>query len=254
MLLCIDIGNTNIKCAIINDDTIIAKTRLGTDPSKTSDEYLVNLYTLLAISKLNSHDITDAIISSVVPKLTSTFEKTIQSLFNIDSLIIGPGIKTGLNILLDDPATLGSDLVAACVAVINLYSSPAIMISLGTASVSCVIDKNKNMRGGLISPGIEISLEGLTNKSALLPSIDLRAPKSVIGKNTIDCMKSGIVLGEACKIDGLIDKIEEELDEKCTVIATGGLSKSIIPNCTHDIIIDEDLIIKGLQIIYNKNK
>lgn len=253
MLLSVDIGNTNIKFGVFKEDELICSLRIATDIKKTADEYAVDLFTLFRINQIDRKDIKASIISSVVPKTTPFIVKAIKQVLNIDSLIVGPGIKTGLNILLDDPAQLGSDLVCACVSAIKNYSSPAIVISMGTATAICIIDENSAMRGGIIAPGVQISLDALTQRGALLASVGLDAPKSIIGKNTNDCVKSGVVIGEACKIDGIIDKIEKELGTKCTVIATGGLSHSIIPNCSHEITIDDNLIIKGLKIIYDKN-
>lgn len=254
MLLCIDIGNSNIKYGIFKNDELILNVRVQTNKLKTADEFIVDLFTIFNINKIEYKEIKKAIISSVVPKLTDAIKKAILNVLNINSLIVGPGVKTGLNILLDDPAQLGADLVAASIATSTLYTCPAIVISMGTATAMCIIDKNKNMKGGIIAPGVNVSLEALTNSTALLPSIGLSAPKSIIGKNTIDCIKSGVVIGEACKIDGLINKIEEELGEKCTIVATGGLAKNIVPNCAHKIIVDENLIINGLRLIYEKNK
>lgn len=254
MLLCIDIGNTNIKCAIYNNDDLITSVRIATDLKKTADEYSVDFYTLLKVKELKITNINNVIISSVVPSITGKIERAIKQVLNAEVMIVGPGIKTGLNIQIDDPAELGADLVVASVAASNLFSSPSIVISMGTATAMCVIDENKTMKGGIIAPGVNISLEALTQRSALLPSIELKAPKSTIGKNTTECMKSGVVLGAAAMIDGMIDKIEKELNKKCTVIATGGIADSIIPNCSHDIKVDNDLIIKGLKIIYNKQK
>ena len=253
MLLTIDIGNSNIKWAVFDGDDIKAHLRISTDKNKTDDEYSIYLHGLLFRKKIDPKSVTGAVISSVVPKITPLIEFAIKDNLGIEPLVIGPGVKTGLNILLDDPAQLGADLVCGSVAASNLYTPPAIIISMGTATAICVIDEKKNMRGGLIAPGVNISLDALTNSGALLPSVSLDIPKYTIGRNTINCIQSGIVLGEACKIDGLIDRIENEIGCECTVIATGGLSKNIIPACKKDIIIDENLIIKGSKLIFERN-
>ena len=253
MLLTIDIGNTNIKWCLFDGDDPIVNFRIATDRDKTSDEYAVIISTFLNLKKIDLNNINGAIISSVVPILTGCISQSVESVFGIKSLIVGPGIKTGLNILLDDPAQLGSDLVCACIAASKLYSYPSIIISMGTATAICTLDKKSNMRGGLIAPGLNISLKALTSSGSLLPSVSLQAPENVIGRNTIDCIKSGVIIGEACRIDGLIDRIEKELGSKCSIIATGGLAKYVIPSCTHDIILDDNLIVKGLKILYYKN-
>nr|MCR5647587.1 type III pantothenate kinase [Acholeplasmatales bacterium] len=167
--------------------------------------------------------------------------------------VIGPGIKTGLNIKIDNPQTLGSDRVCDAVCVIEEYKVPAIIIDMGTATTISVIDKNKNHIGGMIIPGIKTSLDSLSTNASQLPYISLDDPKVLIGKNTIDCMKSGIIYGNVALVDGLIDRIKEELDEDYVVIATGGLSKLVIKHSKHNIIYDENLLLKGLYYIYKKN-
>ena len=170
-----------------------------------------------------------------------------------DVLVVGPGIKTGLRILLDNPAQLGSDRVADAVAAVNFYPTPLILIDMGTATTISVIDKEKNFLGGLIIPGLRVSLDSLTNRTSQLPKISLVPAKRVIGTNTIDCMKSGIIHSTASSIDGVIERIEEELGESCTVVSTGGLANVVIPYCKRSIKLDETLLLKGLRIIYEKN-
>ena len=178
---------------------------------------------------------------------------SIHKITDAEVLIVGPGVKTGLNILMDNPKTLGSDLVVNAVAGISEYPVPLILIDLGTATTISVIDNKKNYIGGMILPGVRTSLDALTARAAQLSGIDLEAPKRVIGKNTIECMKSGIVYSNAALIDGVILRMEEELGEKATVIATGGLAKSIVPYCKEDVILDDDLLLKGLLWVYKKN-
>lgn len=199
-------------------------------------------------------DIIDgAIISSVVPSVTNTVKTAIKKYFGVNSKVVGPGIKTGLKIVIDNPAQLGSDLVVGAVAGIKEYPVPMIIIDMGTATTLAVINSKKEYIGGVIMTGMAVSTDALISRTAQLPKIAFEKPKKVIGSNTIDSMKSGIMYSNAGAIDGLIERMENELGEKCTVIATGGLAGVIVPLCKHDIILDDDLLLKGLNIIYNKN-
>ena len=199
-------------------------------------------------------DFTGGIISSVVPQLNEILKKAVKKLIDHEPLIVSPGIKTGLNIQIDNPATLGSDIVVGCVAACAAYPKPLIVIDMGTATTIVVVDKNSVYRGGVIIPGVMVSMESLTKNAAQLQSISLDAPSKTIGTNTADCMRSGIVFGNAAMVDGIIDRMSDEIEGTPTIIATGGLAQKIIPHCHHKIIIDDELLIKGLEIIYNKNK
>lgn len=254
MLLTIDVGNTNIKLGIYDGDELHRIIKISTDSHKTADEIAVDLYTLLQVYSVDSYDIDGCIICSVVPRITNRLKAAVKSVTGVDALIVGPGIKTGVNICIDDPATLGADLVVASAGAQSMFPIPCIVISMGTATAMFVIDKNKRMLGGTIAPGVSISLDALTSHGALLPSISLNAPKNVIGKNTDDSIRAGVVIGTACMIDGMISKIEEEIGSKCTVVATGGIAPMIVNSCSHDIILKDDLILEGLRIIYDKNK
>lgn len=253
MLLAIDVGNTNVKVGFFDKDKLIKDLRVSTVPSKTADEYSFMLISLFNTINIKKEDISGCVISSVVPLVTYMLKKAINDTLNINPIIVGPGVKTGLNITIDDPSTLGADLVAGCVAMSNMYKKPCIFISMGTATVLSVLDKGGNMCGCIIAPGVGISLSALTSSGALLASVAMQAPNHTIGKNTEDSIKSGIVLGTACMLDGMIDKIEAELNSECAVVASGGYSDTIIKNCSHKIDIDENLIMKGLRIIYEKN-
>lgn len=254
MLLVVDVGNTNIKLGIFDNDTLKFESRIATDRKKTLDQYSVELYTIFKVHNIECSSISGSIISSVVPQVTSPIRQAINMLTGKDSMILGPGVKTGLNIRIDNPSKTGSDLVAACVAAGALYSCPCIIIGMGTATTIVVIDEDKCMIGGALMPGVSISLNALTSTTALLPSVSFDAPEKVIGKNTEHCMQSGIVIGTACMLDGMIEKIEQELNQKCTIVATGGIAPQIVSNCMHKIILRDDLILEGLKIIYNKNK
>ncbi len=253
MLLTIDVGNSNIKFGIYDGEQLHRIIKLSTDSHKTADEFAVELYTLFQVYSVDCFSIDSCIICSVVPRVTKRLKAAVKSVTGIDALIVGPGIKTGVNICIDDPATLGADLVVACAAAQNMFSTPCIVISMGTATAMFAIDENRRMLGGTIAPGVSISLDALTKGGALIPEIELNAPKNIIGKNTDESIRSGVVLGTACMIDGMIDKFEQELGQKCNVVATGGIAPMIAGSCSHDIILKDDLILEGLRIIYNKN-
>lgn len=254
MILAVDIGNTNIVVGGFDEDNIVFVERISTDTSKTELEYVVMFHALIDIYGITMEQFTGAIISSVVPPLNQIIISAIKKFFNIDALLVGPGLKTGINIRMDNPASVGSDLIVNAVAGLKKYGAPLIMIDMGTATTISVLDDKKNYIGGTIMPGVRVSLDSLVNRTSQLPKISLEAPEYVIGKNTIDCMKSGIIMGQAASMDGMIDRIWNELGYKTKVVATGGLTPRIIPNCVHDIIIDDELTLTGLKIIYEKNQ
>lgn len=254
MLLCTDVGNTNIKFALYENDKQIVKVRFSTEAKKTDDELAVELYTIFHINNVDINKIDGSIISSVVPVVTEALTKAIKTVTGNDSIVLGPGVKSGLDLRIDNPSTLGSDIVAMCVAVKELYSCPAIIIGLGTATTILYLNEKKCYCGGAISPGIGISLDALTNHGALLPSIELQPPKKVINTNTEDCIRSGVILGTASMLDGMIDRYNEEAGVDSFVVASGGLASAVIGNCKHDIIVNDDLVLEGLRLIYLKNK
>lgn len=266
LVLAIDMGNSNIVIGCVSDDKVYFEERLCTDYKKSELEYAVIIKTVLELYGIKSSDIKGAIMSSVVPQLTNVVKTAIRKVVNIEPMIVGPGIKTGLNLLMDEPRRVGSDLVVDAVATIKEYGYPAIIIDIGTATTMSVIDQNGNYVGGTIHPGVQVALDSLVSRTAQLPRISLDAPTKVIGKNTTDCMKSGIIYGNAACIDGMIERLAEQLgcelaeklpeskkNEGVRVIATGGLAKVVVPECRHSIIIDDTLLLKGLKIIYDKN-
>ena len=253
MLLCIDVGNTNIKLALYENDKIILKLRVATDSKKTEDEFAAELHGVLKINDMSTAKIDGAIISSVVPKVTRPLCEAVRKLTGVNTIVVGPGVKSGLDLRIDNPASLGADLLCMCVAAKELYSCPAVIIGLGTATTIVYLNKNKRYCGGAITAGVNISLDALTNHGALLPSVDLNPPKKSICTNTEECIKSGIIFGTACMLDGMIERYIDETGEVLTIVATGGLAPSIVKNCKHDIIINDDLVLEGLKIIYNKN-
>lgn len=254
MILAIDIGNTNIVIGGFKDDKIEFVVRLATNLSMTEDEYASRIKNILAIHDVEKREIKGAIISSVVPPLNVIMKKAIRFIYDVEPLLVGPGIKTGIQIKCDSPQTVGADLICACVAAHHLYGSPSLVIDMGTATKILYMDKEGAFSGASIIPGVNIALKALASGTAQLPQISLDGPKSVIGKNTVECMRSGVVFGNASLIDGMIDRYTEEIGEEISVYATGGLSQNIIPHCKHNIKIDSDLVLKGLNIIYKKNK
>ncbi len=254
MILLIDIGNTNIVIGCVKDESIRFCERLSTARKATTLEYAAIFKTAFDMYEIDINDIDGAVISSVVPGVTGVVANAVKNLCNVDAMIVGPGIKTGISIVIDNPAQLGSDLITGAVASVNQYSVPQIVIDMGTATTISVIDKNKQYIGGAIMPGLRVSHDALVTRTSQLPQIALEKPKKVIGTNTVDCIKSGMMYGNAGAIDGIIDRFNEVLGQECTCIATGGLAKTIVPLCKHDIIVDDDLLLKGLMLIYKKNR
>ena len=254
MLLAIDIGNTNIVIGGIRDDKIAFEARIATDHIKTSDQYGVDIKNVLSLFDTKPGDIKGCIISSVVPPVFNSVQTGVRKVIGKPPMVVGPGIKTGLNIQMDTPSQVGSDRIVIAVAAMAEYEPPLTLLDLGTATTIEVVGKGGTYLGGCIIPGVRISLEALTSRTAQLPGIRLDRPGRVIGKNTVDCMRSGIMYGNAGMIDGILEHMEEELGEPATIIATGGLSRFVVPLCKHKIIYDDALLLKGLMIIYEKNK
>ncbi|MBP3313605.1 MAG: type III pantothenate kinase [Oscillospiraceae bacterium] len=254
MLLVIDIGNTNVVVGFVEDKNIIRKARIATDPIKTSDQYWIELKNILELFEISKDSIEGVIISSVVPPVLNSCRTAVLKLTGIEPMVVGPGMKTGVNILLDNPAQAGSDLICAAVAAVKEYPMPAVIIDMGTATTMMVLDKNGAFLGGSICPGVRISSEALTNRTAQLPGISLEAPKKAIGRNTVDCMRSGVMLGAAAMLDGMVERMEAELGQTPTVVATGGIARYVIPMCRREILYDHDLLLKGLVILYENNR
>ena len=254
MLLAIDIGNTNIVIGCIRDDEILFKARIATDRLRTSDQYGVEIMTMLQAFGVSREDIEDCIISSVVPPVFNSVRTGVVKVIGKQPMVVGPGLKTGLNIHVDVPSQVGSDRIVIAVAALDEYKAPLILMDLGTATTIEVIEPENVYVGGVIFPGVKTSLDALISRAAQLPGISLDNPKQVIGKNTVDCMRSGMMYGTAAMIDGIVDRMEEELGHSSTLIATGGMAQFIAPLCKHDVILEKDLLLKGLNIIYKKNK
>ena len=258
MIFGIDTGNTNIVLGGLDRDRIYFTERMSTDISRTELEYAIVFKNLLDLHGISKDDIEGCVISSVVPPLNEVLASACDRIIGKKTILIGPGVKTGLNILIDDPATLGADMVVGAVAAKALYQEqaagrPMMIIDMGTATTVSVLDEKGGYLGGLLAPGPRTQLMSLANGTAMLPAISLAAPSRIVSSNTIDCMRSGIVFGNAAMIDGVIDRVNEERKCEHFVLATGGLSAVIMPHCKHDITIDQDLLLKGLAIIYKKN-
>ena len=253
MLLAIDIGNTNIVIGGIRSGAIAFEARIATDRIKTSDQYGAEIKNMLSLFDVSASDIDGCIISSVVPPVFNSVRTGVIKLTGKQPMVVGPGIKTGLNIQMDAPSQVGSDRIVIAVAALAEYEPPLSLLDLGTATTIEVGGKGGTYLGGCIIPGVRVSLEALTAHTAQLPGISLDRPRRVIGKNTVDCMRSGIMYGTAAMVDGMLDRVEEELGCSTTVVATGGMAQFIVPLCRRKIKLEKDLLLKGLGILYEKN-
>lgn len=253
MILAIDIGNTNIVIGCIDNDEIRNEVRIASDPLKTADQYAFDLKNMLQMYDVSLQSVEGAIISSVVPLVQTAVSDAVTKLTGIRPMVVGPGIKTGLNVHIDDPRQAGADLIVAAVGAMQEYPLPLILIDMGTATTITVVDRTRSWIGGCICPGVVISADALTSHTALLPGVGLETPKKAIGSNTIDCIRSGLILGTACMIDGMIERMEQELGEPATVVATGGTAKYVLPLCRRTVTYEENLLVKGLMILYKNN-
>ena len=254
MIFAIDVGNTHLVAGCLDGSGAHYVGRFETDLETTAEEYAIKFKCWLDINEVDCKSLEGGIISAVVPPLISPLVRAIQYLIGKKPLVVGPGVKSGLNIKIDNPAQLGADMVAGAVASLHKYPVPQIVFDLGTATTASVIDKKECFRGVVILPGVRTALAALSEHTSQLPHIDLTAPKHVIGTNTIDSMRSGSVLGTAAMMDGIAERIEEELGERATLIATGGLAAAVIPYCRRKFIQDDHLLLDGLWLIYQKNQ
>lgn len=252
MLLTVDIGNTNITLGLFQGETLVLTSRLATDHAKTEDQYAIDLMSIFRLNHIDTFS--GAIISSVVPSLDRTFRYAIQKVTGVTPLLVGPGTRTGMNIRIDNPAQLGADLLVGAVAAADRYGVPCIVWDLGTATTVSVVDAAGDFRGGAIMPGVATSLNSLSSAASLLPRISLEAPEHTIGTNTIDSMRSGAVYGTAAMLDGMNTRILDELAQEATVVITGGLGREIASHCRYQPIYDDDLLLHGLRLIYEKNR
>lgn len=253
MILTMDIGNSNIVFGVQKEDGLAFLARIKTDPLRTDTEHAVLISNIFALHGIDAQALEGAAVSSVVPNLTSVVKQAITMLCDAPILAVGPGVKTGLNIRIDDPGTLASDLCCTAVGAMTKYPLPAIIVDLGTATKITVVDANKAYIGGAIAPGVLVSLGALSKSTALLPTVGLNGDLKVICTETVDAMMSGSILGTASMVDGMIDRFVQVLGEVKTIVACGGLASAIIPHCRHEIIVDSNLLLDGLLSIYKKN-
>ena len=254
MVLTVDIGNTNITLGVFDKDRPIASARLSTNVSETRDEYAAGLLAVLSLHGVTREQVDGAIISSVVPPLNIVLQDAILFAFGVRALIVGPGIKSGINIHCDHPASVGTDLICACVAVNAQYGSPALIVDMGTATKMMVMDKKGTFTGVSIMPGVLMGLRALSDGTAQLPHVSPEGALPLVAKNTADAMRSGVILGHASLIDGMIDRFCAALGGEVPVYATGGMAPLVVGHCRHAITPDEQLVLKGLNILYHKNK
>ncbi len=253
MVLAIDIGNTHILLGCFEECKVLFTELLTTDKTATELEYASFIKSALEFNGQSVDSIEGVIISSVVPQVTGTIKKAVERFSSVEPIVVGPGVKTGLKIKIDNPAQLGSDLVVSAVAGIKEYGVPQINIYMGTATAFSLIDSDKNFVGTSIGAGMGIEAEALSSKTSQLPNIAFEIPKHVIGTNTVDSMKSGLIFQNAALIDGMIERIEEEYGKECVLIATGRYADIVAPLCKHKITLDKDLLLKGLIEVYYKN-
>ena len=254
MILAIDVGNTNIVIGGIEDNKTVFSARCSSDRSKTADEYALILSGILSMHGVSPDQIEGGILSSVVPSLRDSLPKAVRILAGKQILVVSPDLRTDLKLEMDNPRQMGSDLLVDAVAALAKYPAPMVVFDMGTATTMSVIDRRGVYVGGHIIPGLRVSIDALSGRAAQLPYVNLEAPKHFIGKNTVDCMRSGMMYGTAAMLDGLVERIEAELGHKSTLIATGGLAQFITPLCKREIILEKDLLLKGLNVIYKKNK
>lgn len=255
MLLAIDVGNTNIVLGVFNKEgKLLFSSRMVTDSNKTEDQYAIDIRDILKLYRADEVAISDAIISSVSPPMTAILSRAIERLFEKKPMVVGPGIKTGLPIAIDNPAQLGSDMVVTATASLASYPAPLIVIDMGTATTISYVNKAGVYEGCAILAGVKTSLNALTSRTAQLTTIAVEAPGSVVGKNTVDSMRSGVVYGTAAMLDGMIARIESEKGEVATVVATGGMAREIVHYCRKKVVFDPDLLMKGLYLLYQKNR
>ena len=255
MILAIDVGNSHIVIGMIENGEIRSIVRLHTDVRETATEISIKLRQITDFYGLDLREFEGSIISSVVPRATESIKAAVEKLTGKRAMIVGPGMKTGMNVRIDDPGSVAADLIVGSVAAAHHYGTPVIVIDMGTATTVVVVDKGGSYRGGAILPGVKLSFNALSDGTSLLPDISILPPKKVVGTNTVDCMRSGAVYGTAAMFDGMIERMEDELGYPCTVVATGGLAKEIIPFCRRKgIHVDGELLLKGLWVLYQKNR
>lgn len=255
MIFAVDIGNSNIVIALLNGQReVCVSGRMPSDRRKTEEEWIAELRSLLNIDQISLKDVEGVILSSVVPELTDVIGSAMLYLTEITPMIVSHKIKSDITIAMDYPEKVGCDLIVDAVAAAEEYSGILVIFDMGTATTCSVVDENRTYLGTIIMPGIKIAQDALTEKASQLPYISYEKPKNLIGKNTVESMQSGLIYGNAAMVDGLIERIESELHQQVTVIATGGIAGIVIPHCRKKIIYDADLLLKGLWHLFYKNQ
>ena len=254
MVLTIDVGNTNTVLGGFEGDEISFVSRISTSSAKTADEFSIRILDSLRLYSVEKEKIAGVIVASVVPPLNLALKEAICRVFGVEPVFVGPGVKSGIGIRCDIPSSVGADLIAACVAAHNIYGSPALIVDVGSATKMSVVSAEGAFVGTSIIPGVLMGLNALAEQTAQLPKISLEVPKRVIAQNTADCMRSGVIFGHASMIDGMIRRVFREFSSPMKVIATGGMASGVVSLCEHEILMDEHLVLKGLNILYHKNK
>lgn len=253
MILTIDVGNTNVVFGCVEDGNIISRCRMATNTNDLANDYALKMRQCFEFDGIDYTKFDGAILSSVVPQLNTAIKAAVKMLTGLNCIVVGAGIKTGMNVKIDDPGTVAGDLITGAVAAAALYPLPLLVVDMGTATTIVAIDGDGAYIGGAIVPGVNLSYSALASGTSLLPNIAIEAPARCISTNTVDCMKSGAVYGTAAMIDGMISRMESELGAGATIVATGGIAGCIVPYCKHKIEYEPDLLLKGLEILYRKN-
>ena len=254
MILVLDIGNTNITLGVYKGKELLFVSRMATDRMRMEDQYAIELREILLLYGVSLGEIEGAAVSSVVPSVNRSLVSAIRKLTGVEPVCVGPKTKTGIRVDLKNTEIVGADLLVGCVAAAEKFDGPVIILDMGTATTFVVLDGDRRMLGGAIAPGVGISLDALTSRTAQLPSVSLEAPEHIIGNSTAECMRSGLITGTACMVDGLCGRMERELGKKCSVVATGGLAKEIVQQCERSIVHCDTLLLEGLRLIYEANR
>lgn len=254
MILAVDIGNSNIVFGVYDGDNIVGSWRMVTRSEKTSDEYGIFILNSLIYNNIDKSEIKSAVVSSVVPNVMHSFENALKKYFNIEPIIVGPGIKTGITISTDNPREVGADRIVGLVAAYHMFGGPLIVIDFGTATTYDVVSEKGEFKYGITSPGIQISADALWQRTAQLPSVEIKKPDTILAKNTVTSIQAGLVYGYIGQVEYIIQKIKEEMKiEKMKVVATGGLGRIIYDETSMIDVYDSQLLFKGLKIIHDKN-
>ena len=253
MVLTIDVGNTNIVLGCIEGNEVKSISRMATKSQDLANDYALKMRQCFELDGIDYQSFEGAILSSVVPQVNNAIKSAVRKLTGLECLVVGAGLKTGVNVKIDDPGTLAADLITGAVGALALYKPPVLVVDMGTATTIVALDKDGAYLGGAIVPGVKLSYSALASGTSLLPSIAIEAPEKCISTNTVDCMRSGAVYGTAAMVDGMIDRMEEELEQPVTVVATGGIARHIVPYCKRKIEYEPNLLLKGLSVLYQKN-